>query len=83
MIGWIAVICSVVGIVLNARKVIWCWAVWIISNIMWTIHALTIKDWAAVCLWIVFTGFNIYGWYQWQSDINKKRNKHYHESLPW
>lgn len=82
--GWIAIIFSVLGIILNAKKVIWCWLVWIISNLLWTIHAFALGDWSAVCLWVVFTGFNIYGWYQWIPDWRKKKQKvQYHESLPY
>ena len=66
----IALFLSVIGIVLNAKKIIWCWLVWIISNIFWIVYMIGRDEISSVILWIVFTIFNIYGWYEWKK-INK------------
>lgn len=73
MIGWIAVILSIVGIILNAKHKMSCWPVWIASNVFWVIHAIDGVDIPAVVLWFVFMGFNVYGWYQWRRDAQKPR----------
>ena len=64
----IALILSVIGIILNAKKIIWCWLVWIISNIFWIIYMINRDEISSVILWIVFTIFNIYGWYEWKKN---------------
>jgi len=64
----IALILSVIGIILNAKKIIWCWLVWIISNMFWIIYMINRDEISSVILWIVFTIFNIYGWYEWKKN---------------
>lgn len=61
----IALILSLIGIVLNARKNIWCWAVWIIADICWIWVAVPTGDIHQIIMWTVFGGFNVYGWTQW------------------
>lgn len=61
-IQWLALIVSMTGIFLNANKKILCWPTWILSGILWVVYYLPEEDWAAVCLWVAFAGFNIYGW---------------------
>lgn len=65
IIGWIASLISLFGVVLNAYKIIWCWPVWCLANIFWIYWAIKKKEWSQLVLWIVFTIANIYGWYQW------------------
>ena len=70
MLGWIAFALSVIGILLNAKKIIWCWPIWLVSNVLWIIHIWTqpAPDYSALCLWVVFLMSNIYGWFQWGRD---------------
>ena len=71
--NWIGATLSIVGIALNANKLITCWPVWIASNFFWLAYSLPQKDWAYVVLWVVFVFFNSYGWYQW---LSKKGEAH-------
>jgi len=64
-IDWIASGFSILGVVLNAYKIILCWPIWIISNILWIYYTTKNKQYAALVLWITFLLFNIFGWYQW------------------
>lgn len=64
-ISWIASIFSIAGVFLNAYKLIWCWPVWCIANILWIGYSMKTKQYAQVLLWIVFTLANIYAWYLW------------------
>jgi nicotinamide mononucleotide transporter len=73
VLAWIATVISIVGIILNAKKIIYCWPVWVVSNILWIIYFASLDMIPSVVLWIVFTIFNIYGWRQWYKDINIKR----------
>ena len=65
VVGWIATSLSVVGIILNALKMIICWPVWIVSNFFWLYWAIKKKVWSQVWLWVVFMVFNVFGWYMW------------------
>jgi len=70
MLGWIAFALSVIGILFNAKKVIWCWPIWLVSNVMWIIHIWIqpTPDYSALSLWVVFFISNVYGWFQWGRD---------------
>jgi nicotinamide mononucleotide transporter len=72
LLGWAATATSIIGIGLNARKNIYCWPVWLLSNVLWISHAIILKDAPSIFLWAVFGISNIYGWFQWKKDKNKK-----------
>lgn len=64
-IAWIATILSLVGIVLNASMIMWYWAVWMVSNLLWIYWSIKKKERSQTVLWTVFFFANIYGWYLW------------------
>ena len=65
IIGWIASALSLVGTVLNAFQVIWCWPLWIFGNFFWIYWSYKKREWSQLVLWIVFQVANTLGWYQW------------------
>ncbi len=65
IVGWIAAVLSLIGIMLNAYKIILCWPVWCVANIFWIYWATKKKEKAQIFLWIVFTLANLYGWFLW------------------
>lgn len=65
---WIAMILSVLGIVLNAKKNMWCWPIWILSNICWLIYFLGKGEYPVIILNVIFGIVNTYGWIQWSKD---------------
>ena len=71
LLGWVASILSIFGIYLNAKKNIWCWYVWLVSNVGWLIYYLDKKDLPAIVLWIAFACFNVYGLIMWKRSKNK------------
>jgi nicotinamide riboside transporter PnuC len=71
LVGWLASILSIFGVFLNARKNIWCWYIWIVSNIIWLIYYYDKKDFPAIVLWVAFTGFNVYGLIMWKKEKKK------------
>jgi len=75
-LGYVAAMISLIGIILNARKEILCWPVWLFSNVLWIIYSVIEGDTPSVILWILFSIFNIYGWVQWKKDKIKKRENY-------
>ena len=66
LIGLISTILSVVGVLLNNRRLIWCFPIWLISNtlslaIHWQsdIWSLTVRD-------AVFIVLAVEGWLLWK-----------------
>lgn len=68
--NWIAVSLSLIGIILNAKKSVLCWAVWIISNIFWLAYEIPKGELPSILLWSAFLLANIYGWYCWRKQGN-------------
>lgn len=75
VINWIASILSIIGIFFNARKSLWCWPIWIFSNILWIYIAIIEKDPPNFFLWTSFIIFNFYGWWEWKKEQKKKISK--------
>jgi nicotinamide riboside transporter PnuC len=67
----IALIFSLAGIVLNAKKIWLCWLCWLVSNALWLLYFIPKEEWSMVILWGLYSVFNVYGLYQWtRSDDN-------------
>jgi len=70
ILGYFAALVSLIGIILNAKKEILCWPVWLFSNVLWITYSGIQSDIPYIILWILFSIFNIYGWIMWSK--NKK-----------
>jgi nicotinamide mononucleotide transporter len=68
ILGYSSFVVSLIGILLNAKKKIACWPVWLVSNAGWMVYSLIEKDVPSMILWIAFSAFNVYGWIQWRKD---------------
>ena len=66
MLGWIATAMSVAGVLLNAKKNIWCWPVWLASNVLWIYISVVTNNLPQVVLWVIFAASNCYGYFQWK-----------------
>jgi nicotinamide riboside transporter PnuC len=71
ILGYSTFIVSLIGILLNAKKKISCWPVWLVSNVGWIVYSLIHRDIPQIVLWITFSAFNVYGWIQWKKDQKK------------
>ena len=56
---------SILGIMFSISKNPWCWPLWILSAIIFLIIEIRDKRLAYIILWIMYLGFDIYGWYLW------------------
>ncbi len=65
LISWIGAVFTVVGTLLNAYQIIWCWPIWMIGNCIWLYWSYSKKEWAQFFLFSAFQLSNTIGWYQW------------------
>ena len=72
LFSWIATFLSFLGIILNAKKIIWCWLFYILGSIFWILIAVFEINYPQIVLWTIFLGSNIYGWRQWYLDEKVK-----------
>lgn len=77
MLDWFCAGLSLIGILLNAKKNILCWPVWIVSNIAWLIYIFgkSSPEWALAFTWLTFGLANIYGWIEWKKDERKVKQQ--------
>jgi len=80
LFGYLAAFVSLVGIILNAKKNIWCWVIWLFSNAMWITYSAIEGDVPSIVLWTLFSIVNVYGWVQWIKDKKPLTNVG-HESI--
>lgn len=67
---WVLTAITIFGTFLNARQIKSGFIVWGICNMCWMGVDFGRGIYAQACLYIVFIGFNIYGYLQW-----KKKDK--------
>jgi nicotinamide riboside transporter PnuC len=67
-IVWLWTILSIIGTILNAKLIKWCFPIYIVSNIGWIITDIQYGMYEQIPIWIVFIIIGIYGFWDW----NKK-----------
>ena len=70
IIGTIALILSVLGVILNNRKLRVCFLIWLVSNTLCFIIHISIGVWSLMIRDFIFTILAIEGWFKW----GKKKN---------
>lgn len=70
MIIWIAFTLTLLSQWLVAKRIIWCFVVGGIGNILWLCCYIPLHLWSPVALNSVFLVLSLYGWLNW-----KKRNE--------
>jgi nicotinamide riboside transporter PnuC len=68
---WVVTGLSILGTVLNIKKVKWCFWIWLFTNLSWCIYDMVIKNYAQATLFAVYTGLAIYGIVEWSK---RKKN---------
>jgi nicotinamide riboside transporter PnuC len=66
--GWLASLLTLIGLLLNARKVRASWLVWIAGNLLWMMHGIYTHDDAILTLNVVLSLVNYYGFNKWRPD---------------
>ena len=68
--GVIALLLSLIGAVLNVKKNIFCFHIWILSNVFLITINVIQHSYSEITLWVIYTIINIYGIFEW-----RKKNK--------
>ena len=67
---WVLTLISIIGTLLNCRGKKIGFVIWGIANTCWIFIDLSRGIWAQAFLYIVFIGFNIYGYRMWSQKEN-------------
>jgi nicotinamide riboside transporter PnuC len=71
MISWIASVLTILAIILNGFKNIWCWPIYMVTNILWIVYFIPKLEWAVIVLNLVFFIINILALIKWKKDQQK------------
>ena len=71
MLDIMGTVLSFAGIYLNAKKIIYCWHVWVVSNVIWILYCIKTREYVTMIMWSGFILANIYGYLQWKKKIKK------------
>jgi len=63
---WSLTAITIFGTFLNARQNVYGFLIWGLCNICWLGVDLSRGIYAQAALYVVFIGFNVYGWLQWK-----------------
>lgn len=69
---WTLTACTIAGTYLNSKQNKYGFLVWGLCNMLWLGVDFTRGIYAQAALYVVFIGFNIYGWQQWGKNDNLK-----------
>ena len=72
---WAGLVLNILGCVLNARKNIWCWPVWLLANALWTAHWIMHKEPAALVMILVYSCLNVYGYFYWRKKEDNENDE--------
>jgi nicotinamide riboside transporter PnuC len=71
-LGYFAALVSFIAILLNARKNILCWPIFLVSNVLWIYYSYIEGDIPSILLWAMFSGANVFGWWSWKNKSIRK-----------
>ena len=68
LVGWIGFVYIFLGYLLNAKKLISCFFMWSIGNIILIAYAIMISSYPQVAIAIICLIMNIYGYIEWRKN---------------
>jgi len=68
MLSWLASFLTIAAIVLNGYKNVWCWPIYMVTNILWVVYFWPKQEWAVVILNLIFFIFNVFAMKKWNSE---------------
>lgn len=65
---------ALVGVVLNIKKNIWCFYIWLFTNSSWAVVDFYKGIPAQGILFTIYTGLAVYGIYEWKKGDKSVKN---------
>ena len=69
---WVVSFMSIVGVILNIKKMRVCFWIWLFTNAAWMVVDFIIGMYAQAFLFFVYTILAIYGLYEWRKKKEVK-----------
>ena len=66
---WLVTAMAFAGAILNLKKQRSCFLIWMMSNIVFVIHNILIREWPQAALFTAFFGLAIWGWFSWSREL--------------
>lgn len=63
---WIMSLLGVIATAMNANQIVWCFALYVVTNVYWTWHNLKINEYAQSSLCFIYLILSIWGLYNWR-----------------
>src|SRR5574341_1892992 len=63
---WGLTILSLIGTVMNVRKMRCCFYIWAFTNAVWTIHNYSVKEFQQASLFFIYFILALWGIYEWR-----------------
>lgn len=71
MVEWLATILTLVGVILNIKKIRYGFLVWLVANILWAYIQYQVGIYGMFICQIVFCFTCIWGWVEWSKKLNE------------
>ncbi len=63
---WGLTILSLIGTVMNVKKIHFCFYIWAFTNAVWTIHNYGVKEFQQASLFFIYFILALWGIYEWK-----------------
>jgi len=63
---WPITFLAVIGTFANIHKKRWCFILWFITNVVWTVYDIKIGAYSQAGMMFFYTGTTVYGWWMWR-----------------
>ncbi len=64
---WGLTILSLIGTVMNVRKMRCCFYIWAFTNAIWTVHNYSVKEFQQASLFFIYFILALWGIYEWRA----------------
>lgn len=65
-VGWFLTIASVVGTVLNVKKMKVCFVIWLVTNVGWCVIDWVVGLYAQSAMFAIYVGLSVWGIVEWR-----------------
>ena len=65
---WLVTVASIAGTVANIHQKRWCFAVWMVTNLLWVAYDVWKLAYPQAALQLVYAGLSAWGLLKWRRD---------------